>query len=725
MSTPSTEVVSLLDQKEQNDGWSCGLHVIANTVAFLRYEALGWYRISGWNTSSPDQMRRELLDSLHYLMGISNWDPAKSNASPTTAPATNTAAPANKSKDDKEGGNSQDGKAADAAQDAEDWKAIRAVSFARAKARAAGNNSSDSAAATKEKEAAAAQLRAAEKAAKQAKARQAAKAVKVLDSYIWPNISHPVLDIHEPSQASNPTWKRQEGFVTCLNGLRKAREGMMIPDDKRLVEDGWLDGPEIYHLLERLMTWIQDQPGARLGPRQTARWWIAPDIPFTLSTEMEAQPLTDPHGFLEPQDRDEYRSKFLQARFTVHLFNFLGSHWGVIIYRRHTGDSWYFDSMPGRNALKRANEARKALEKWLRASGHPPHPNGQTVLVSTRNQVDGWSCGLHTIANAMAFLRFEVLGWDKIPAWQGTASRQMVTELLTSLHYLMGVTYPGTARPTLAPADTQKSSTKRTREGSMPKSPPKRQKTDGEGPLGPPPIPPARKPLVQVNISQAPVAETSSEAPGTKWTTHPDEEHPRKEQEKGPSDKRQENQKAPPPSSKQQEQQLPPPLPLPKKPIKMHKTAGVKPGRPSHPTPQRQQQQQQHHRSFYSAHPPLGVCKAPSGRSLHADFTAARLRAFLTRYNRLRWESLERPRDALHRAMRPVALPSSGAWRDGGSYAADVDRFRDAIRLDPAFAIHGARRITAKPPVPTGLYPPPPPKAKATTDAKAGGAMGV
>jgi hypothetical protein len=115
-----------------------------------------------------------------------------------------------------------------------------------------------------------------------------------------------------------------------------------------------------------------------------------------------------------------------------------------------TGRSWYLDSLHDAHRNERSTKARAALLDWLQRSGRPA-PTGVPAAErhetsDTRKQEDGWSCGLHVVANAMAFIRFEVRGWHKIEQLKMRKSKGMRKELLVCLHHLMGLKYDPDAK---------------------------------------------------------------------------------------------------------------------------------------------------------------------------------------------------------------------------------------------------------------------------------------
>ena len=78
---------------DQQDDWSCGIHVIANAMAFICFEVLGWHNIQHWSNVDGKLMREELLVGLHRLLGLKYW-PNERNSEIRTADAEHNVLPA-------------------------------------------------------------------------------------------------------------------------------------------------------------------------------------------------------------------------------------------------------------------------------------------------------------------------------------------------------------------------------------------------------------------------------------------------------------------------------------------------------------------------------------------------------------------------------------------------------------------------------------------------------
>lgn len=256
-----------------------------------------------------------------------------------------------------------------------------------------------------------------------------------------------------------------------------------------------LTGASLYHLTRRLITYLQDlEPTSYLGSIDEGRWWLAPDCYHILvscgrieqgpddpppsygastigaahmSTDYVAQSLYGTDRFLDGE-------RFDRARFTFHWINLQfynypdpkktaekdaekEDHWALVIRHAGTNRGHYFDSMfSHHSAGERATRlrlVREAMNRWLGDSGKPllvdlKAPARQPVQRELKNK-GLWQCGVHTMANAIAFIRCGRLGWHNIPAWRGaTASTgreaDMVDQIGRSLHRLMGLTHDPT-----------------------------------------------------------------------------------------------------------------------------------------------------------------------------------------------------------------------------------------------------------------------------------------
>jgi hypothetical protein len=126
----------------------------------------------------------------------------------------------------------------------------------------------------------------------------------------YARVTHHTLDGSDisPSEIKLHAWK------ACHNGLQRARRCH------------WLEDEDIYHLAERLVTWIQDQPAARLGNRALRKWWIVPelyalhinDIDTPGPSEWRIPKLADPEYFTQ-RDQEVHKERFNAAKLTAHL----------------------------------------------------------------------------------------------------------------------------------------------------------------------------------------------------------------------------------------------------------------------------------------------------------------------------------------------------------------------------------------------------------------------
>ncbi|KAK4099506.1 hypothetical protein N658DRAFT_539791 [Parathielavia hyrcaniae] len=327
-------------------------------------------------------------------------------------------------------------------------------------------------------------------------------------------VAHPALD--SDSQG------RLESWIHCHNGLRTARD------------NEWLAEEEVYHLTNRLLTWIQDQQDARLGPHPSGQWWVVPEsyilhiydatkrlagqtrqgaaaAPALLINALPIAPVLGDATLVGPIAAQQHNARFAAAKFTIHFVFCNGDHWSLIIYQRSTGDSWYFDSLQDSCSDERSQLARETLEDWLQRSGSPAPAASSYYFPKVRKQLDGWSCSLHSIANIMAFVRFEVLGWTKMEPWKRCGPGGMLDELLVCLHRLMGLKYesqqkkpqatasknpPNTALPAPAPAPQAPPAPARPAPAPAPLAP-----APAPAPAPPPPAPPA--PATKAQPSQA------------------------------------------------------------------------------------------------------------------------------------------------------------------------------------------------------------------------------
>jgi hypothetical protein len=294
---------------------------------------------------------------------------------------------------------------------------------------------------------------------------------------LYKGVKHPVLDSDEGKEIWNPR-------RVCHNALYKVRQGQHLSMD------------EVFALAERLITWAQEDPAARLGPRKAedCNWFILPPLyklygetKFAFYEDKDEAP--PPGESPEEQDSDDepppdklpimielpfalgripgnpyanelrlYKKAFDKAKFTVHFIEFEAPsrHWGVIIYRPKTGNSWFIDS--GNMAVDsnhgyapeavesaqvhefRSRVARGALLQWLRKSKRPAPKGGEHHCWASSYQRADWSSGIHAIANALAFIRFEAPMSSAVRGWaQRGMAKAVRKQVVTSLHNIMGL----------------------------------------------------------------------------------------------------------------------------------------------------------------------------------------------------------------------------------------------------------------------------------------------
>ena len=292
-----------------------------------------------------------------------------------------------------------------------------------------------------------------------------------------PVIDLPLLSISdEEAQA----WTKLS-LLNCHNGLRKLRD--LASRDLE-----FLEADELYSLSTRLLAWTQRNPNARMGNyfndrdgpnARPRRFWISAGnyqairIPGNLRGPNQARARTAqpfglgqadlPHNFVVPYDDGAApTSAFHQAVFSLHIVH-IPSHFALLVLHKprpapntpaanqEPWTYWYLDSSaaPENQLARRRNAAGLWLQDWLvnRSGIAIPGPTGNLVAgaaVKMSVQIDGASCGLHVIANILALVRFETLGWDRIPGPWSTGSneeknRAMCSSLIKCLHNLMGL----------------------------------------------------------------------------------------------------------------------------------------------------------------------------------------------------------------------------------------------------------------------------------------------
>ncbi|KAJ4403095.1 hypothetical protein N0V85_005166 [Neurospora sp. IMI 360204] len=152
-------------------------------------------------------------------------------------------------------------------------------------------------------------------------------------------------------------------------------------------------------------------------------------------------------------DASSYEQNFDRALYTVHFIHHRDpDHWTVIVRESETGHLWHFDSGGGEDEReRRLNGAIDRLTTWLRRCNKQIPETSEAFNVSVTEQTQHWECSLHSIANAMAFLRFGILGWDKlkcialetdadpVPPARSVNADKLRTTMKRSLHGLWGL----------------------------------------------------------------------------------------------------------------------------------------------------------------------------------------------------------------------------------------------------------------------------------------------
>ncbi|KAK3359582.1 hypothetical protein B0T25DRAFT_533333 [Lasiosphaeria hispida] len=235
----------------------------------------------------------------------------------------------------------------------------------------------------------------------------------------------------------------------------------------------YLDNGGLYRISQRLLSWIES---ATQWPERPQNVWIAPDayiiavppgsrtgdgheknaLDMATLDVYEKRFITGDEGedekiVFESQhgDRSKDVAGFENAGYTVHFVHFHvpSNHFALIIRQKESNKAWYLDSVKG-DRESRKKRATETFNKWLSDSGtcHQLKEADHTI-VNVPEQDDGWSCGLHAIANAVAFCRFKVLGWHKIPRWPRDDPQLMLDELIKSIHAILRTQTPKGGNP--------------------------------------------------------------------------------------------------------------------------------------------------------------------------------------------------------------------------------------------------------------------------------------
>ncbi|KAH6626612.1 hypothetical protein B0J18DRAFT_144421 [Chaetomium sp. MPI-SDFR-AT-0129] len=255
------------------------------------------------------------------------------------------------------------------------------------------------------------------------------------NSFIWntyERITRPDLDPTDNLNICRIWADSQDGLLCLRNGW-------------------WLSGESIFHLIERLLTYSQDQPQARLGIRTSGHWFVVPDQYLLRVFKRKKEPTQYQSyalGEVEvPEEKQRLRQRFLQAKLTLHISHH-NNHWALVIYQRSSNMLYYLDSDEKRREI-RAKQARRAFQEWLAKSNlQDVGYRNRLHIVDLLDQQNKWSCGLHVILNAVAVVRYECLDWWGIPgAPLGNDDERpeylfdMRNKICDSLHRLMGLYY--------------------------------------------------------------------------------------------------------------------------------------------------------------------------------------------------------------------------------------------------------------------------------------------
>ncbi|KAK4164325.1 hypothetical protein QBC43DRAFT_353235 [Cladorrhinum sp. PSN259] len=270
-----------------------------------------------------------------------------------------------------------------------------------------------------------------------------------------------------------------DSLKNCHDGLLRLRTGhsyIQLPDESELCQFAF-----------RLLSWSQKRPAARMGGFKSAgrAWWLAA-APFTLAEPTSAgnTPVTifnlDLAGAVASVAKayshqipvgEETKAGFEAAIFSLHPVHLKNSHFSLIILHKPPPDPalpaanqaawryWYLDSQKccyeddvqtGKTAAEwrsnRANIAAELLTQFLKNSGvNIPggvlQPAADVVMTP---QLEPYTCGLHVVANIIAFIRFERIGWDRVNDWRIVGdptdrTKRMESSLIMSLHHIMGL----------------------------------------------------------------------------------------------------------------------------------------------------------------------------------------------------------------------------------------------------------------------------------------------
>jgi hypothetical protein len=200
--------------------------------------------------------------------------------------------------------------------------------------------------------------------------------------------------------------KPYKALAACHNGLCDIRERRPLQLES------------VYYLTLRLLAWATEAPPNPLGEKG---WWVTPPR-HALDIEWNDL-MMPPESINEPgRDKGNYKS----AAFSLHIVRRRGDRFALLIH--HAADHstgpralWYLDSYHPNWRFANCTEAVDVLWQWLKLAGELDEshecPDIEETICNTRRHTHDWSSGLHVIANIFAFVKFGVLGWQKICGW--------------------------------------------------------------------------------------------------------------------------------------------------------------------------------------------------------------------------------------------------------------------------------------------------------------------
>ncbi|KAK4187024.1 hypothetical protein QBC35DRAFT_343544, partial [Podospora australis] len=275
---------------------------------------------------------------------------------------------------------------------------------------------------------------------------------RVLLGDLYARVAYPSIEVDDwvSSDRGEPSYRTLQSLIYCKNGLYDARHG------NHLVAES------VVYMTQRLLAWamkmeVQVKPGelprrvARLGTIDDGKWWVA-NVEYMLRVTPQGAERGGVTADLGKgavfdalyKDDNSYlgdEQRFRRALVSIHVVYFANphNHYAVIALHKppkvRKWQAYYMDSMSSGHT-QRGRAAFNELDKWLKRQASDLAPRGgfDRIIVGTiPPQSDAWSCGLMVIANALAFVRFESLGWNH--SWPVDIRDRVVQ----SFHYIMGL----------------------------------------------------------------------------------------------------------------------------------------------------------------------------------------------------------------------------------------------------------------------------------------------